>query len=483
MPSAVLGAPERMEKVAEEKDADGVVGVPEDGPHLGVERQRRLHRQRDQRVVAQQEHEDLVRGGDRLRGASAKGTALLWGGPFCIMAMVIITAMVIYVAVFTKTMSRNSRDSDPEAGITELFLKGGWEVHAQSGDADFLIRKLPLEYAVEIKTASEGRADRLVPLMAQAILQARSYAMQHDESIAPLALVVAPRIGPRVVQQIREFARSHAPDVSFGIVDQQGLRDFSGPGLEELNADPDGDSSSSSHTVAHAGTDLFSDLNQWMTKVLVAPELNNPRLLNAPVGRYRNASELAQAAQVSVMTAFRFIRQLRHEGFLHESSRMLRLVRLADLLDRWQAAAVRPAAEISARWILPGNKMRLHHALEPLGARACLGLFAAADALDLGFVHGAPTHIYVASLRTGSLSEMGLIATSRDVSSEVVVKVPAARESMLRGSVMAHGLRASDALQVWLDVASHPSRGKEQAQLIFDRVIAPLQKRAANGQR
>jgi hypothetical protein len=32
-------------------------------------------------------------------------------------------------------------------------------------------------------------------------------------------------------------------------------------------------------------------------------------------------------------------------------------------------------------------------------------------------------------------------------------------------------MAASDALQVWLDVASHPARGREQADLIRKRVL------------
>ena len=33
------------------------------------------------------------------------------------------------------------------------------------------------------------------------------------------------------------------------------------------------------------------------------------------------------------------------------------------------------------------------------------------------------------------------------------------------------GLAASDVLQVWVDVSAHPSRGREQADLIRKRVL------------
>ena len=70
---------------------------------------------------------------------------------------------------------------------------------------------------------------------------------------------------------------------------------------------------------------LFSDLNQWMLKVLLAPEIPE-HLLSAPRGEYRNASELAAAARVSKMSAHRFVQQLQERGYLEASSRRLVLV-------------------------------------------------------------------------------------------------------------------------------------------------------------
>ncbi len=103
-----------------------------------------------------------------------------------------------------------------------------------------------------------------------------------------------------------EFAGEYAPEVAAGVVDFDGFRLFRGEGLEGLNAEPP----RASHRVAaqSIGQPLFSDLNQWMLKVLLAPDLPET-LLSAPRGRYRNASQLAAAANVSVMSAFRFLRQ------------------------------------------------------------------------------------------------------------------------------------------------------------------------------
>ncbi len=176
---------------------------------------------------------------------------------------------------------------------------------------------------------------------------------------------------------------------------------FRGPGLDELSADGARPRAARGPS-APPRADLFSDLNQWMLKVLLAPELPD-HLLSVPRGRYRNASQLASAAKVSVMSAFRFVQQLRHEGHLHESDAYLRLVRRRELLTRWQSVSLRRAREIPMRFLLRGNPRKELQRMLASG-RACLALFAAADALGLGFVEGVPPHVYVPRLAPANLA-------------------------------------------------------------------------------
>jgi len=55
-----------------------------------------------------------------------------------------------------------------------------------------------------------------------------------------------------------------------------------------------------------------------------------------------------------------------------------------------------------------------------------------------------------------------------------MLRVPAAQESVFRGAVTVDDLLVSDVLQVWLDTGPHPTRGKEQADLIGRHVIKPM---------
>jgi hypothetical protein len=219
---------------------------------------------------------------------------------------------------------------------------------------------------------------------------------------------------------------------------------------------------------------LFSDLNQWMLKVLLAPELPE-HLLSAPRGRYANVSQLARAARVSVMSAFRFVQQLKDDGYLHESSRALALVRRDDLLARWQSSGDGGTREIAMRFVLPGKPDEQLHKLLRDRSRACLALFAAADALKLGFVHGVPPYVYVERLNPASIAAWkGLRACEAGEPPDVVLRQAPAPQSVFRGMVKVGEVAACDVLQVWLDVASHPARGREQADLIRQRVLDPV---------
>jgi hypothetical protein len=239
---------------------------------------------------------------------------------------------------------------------------------------------------------------------------------------------------------------------------------------------------------------LFSDLNQWMLKVLLAPRISE-EYLSAPRGQYQGASQLAGAASVSVMSAFRFVDQLSKEGFLDQRSRRLRIVRSNELLKRWQAASQQRVLEIPMRWILNKGKEALPNALRSFlsaeaipsdGKRkqnrvllsprpqACLGLFAAAEALGLGFVHGVQPYLYLERMSQDIVESLGLSAKGADQQVDIYIRIPGNRESVFRGAVVKEGLPSCDILQVWLDVSQHLSRGKEQADFIWRRVLAPV---------
>jgi len=123
------------------------------------------------------------------------------------------------------------------------------------------------------------------------------------------------------------------------------------------------------------------------------------------------------------------------------------------------------------RFHLPGElQSQLRKMLR--SGQACLALFAAADALKIGFVSGVPPYVYVPRIRSASLAAWkNLRICAPGESPDVIIRHAPAPQSVFRGLVRPGGMAACDVLQVWVDVASHPSRGREQADMIRKRVL------------
>jgi hypothetical protein len=364
------------------------------------------------------------------------------------------------------------RGQRAEALLADLFEQAGWHVERQPrrqrSELDMIVRRPDgLAYAVEVKAAVEGRADRLLPLFSQAVLQSLHGA---GKNAAPLAVVAAPKISQGAAEQVIEFAKHYSPNVAAGVIDFEGLCLFRGPHLDQFNAEAPHKSSIASKSPRVSGY-LFSDLNQWMLKVLLAPEIPE-ELLSAPRGQYKNASQLAGAAKVSVMSAFRFVQQLREEEYLSQSDSYLSLVRREELFRRWQASALRSVKEAPMRFLIKGDvRSQLRGMLSR--ERACLALFAAAEALKLGFVEGVPPYVYVERMRPSRPAAWkNLRHCEAGEPPDLILRQAQFPQSVFRGLVHREAMPVSDVLQVWVDVSSHPSRGREQADLIRRRVLA-----------
>ncbi len=369
-------------------------------------------------------------------------------------------------------------NSNPSSGpgrraedhVARIFKEHGWKVQREPASgpyqADLLIKKGREAYLVEVKALSEGRRDRAIPLLSEAILKVQAYARENGKA-RPLAVVYVGDASPSLFRQVGEFSKNFAPDVAVGVISDSGARCFWGKGLEELSIEsvrkpPAKPAGPASH--------IFSDLNQWMLKVLLAPQIPE-HLLAAPRAEYKNASELASAANVSIMSAFRFVQQLGEEGFLDESSPRLKLVRRRELISRWRSDALRSSPEMPMSFLIRGS---VHQQLREIvsSSKGCLGLFAAADALKLGHVKGVPPYVYVPKLRRPDQDAWkGMVPASAGAPPDLILKQPRAPQSVFRGAIQLDGMAVSDVLQVWLDVSVHPSRGEEQAELIYRRIL------------
>ncbi len=375
--------------------------------------------------------------------------------------------------------------------LAQALQEAGWHVEQppESADrgADIVARRGKRIYVFALKASSEARKDRAIPLISQAILEAQRAAGQVSERAIPVAVLASTHVSDSLADGVMDFAVRNAPEVGVGVIDAGGFRRFIGYGLEVLNAE--GAPAIEPPRKDVLWGNLFSDLNQWMLKILLSGSIPVP-LLSAPRRHYENASQLAEAAGVSVMSAFRLLRQLSEEGFLEER-RGLRLVRTEELLERWLRASHDRAQEIPARWILGGEKNRFHAALQSYASRTafrrlgskhegrvpprlCLGLFAAAEVLGFKFVHGVQPQLYIERIDQETLRELSLSMEMAGREPDIFVSVPKYPEAVFRAAVERDGVPASDILQVWLDVSNHPARGKDQANLIRKRVLSQI---------
>jgi len=365
---------------------------------------------------------------------------------------------------------------------------------------DLVVSRRHRKFLAVVRASSESRRDRLGPLLAAALLEARA-AARSSAGGSPLAVLAARRIPERLVAELRDYAGRVASDVSVGIVDVEGPALFVGSGLDGVGeprplgaarrrSDPRWNLSR-----AHEPVHPFSDLNQWMLKVLLAERIP-PDLLNGPRASIKSISQLAELADVSLPSAFRLVRYLREAGFALQG-KPLELVRVSKLLERWRAATIQSRREIGLRWLIPSGRPRqqLHQmvlkaqsqapseglpgwrsepALSPGGPRACLALFSAAQALGFGHVHGVADHFYVGRHDVSTLESLGLAAARPDERADVFATIARYPRSIFRGAVEKDGVYVSDILQVWLDVSEHPARGNEQAADIWNRLLSDV---------
>ncbi|MFT5286630.1 MAG: AcrR family transcriptional regulator [Planctomycetota bacterium] len=405
-------------------------------------------------------------------------------------------------------MKRSAKDGESNAGprsqnqgleeqavraLEAAFLADRWKASRsrESSDGyDLLCKKEGRTYALEVKAAA-GRARRsqLQGLLANAILRVRHYAAQHGAQ--PIAIVVAPMISEGIARELEEYVQKFGDGIAWGAIDGRGRFDLHGPGLDSIQASEQQqlfENAPQNRERSNAeALNSFSDLGQWMLKVLLAPKVSE-RWLNAPRSPIAGVADLAQHAGVSPASASRFLASLEQSGHLVRAMAGLRIVRVKALMEAWRSASQRPVKERFVRFLIPSPEPRekLSEVLEQyiqsigslseadasegdsqgpgmIGKRACLGLFSASDALGVGFVRGAPIHLYAENLTPGFLKEFELQSVQHRAEADLIVRQPRFPESVFRASVQANGVPVADLLQCWLDLFLHPARGAEQA--------------------
>jgi len=375
------------------------------------------------------------------------------------------------------------------AQLRSALERAGWEPDRRP---DLVLRKGPRVIAVELK-ASPGRARRaaLRGQLADAVLQSRASAQDSDAE--PLAVLAAPSISDEIASELANYIDRVAPGIAWGLLDERGRFELHGESLDDLRPPEQQALFHPRPPQPQPVHNPFSDLGQWMLKVLLAGRVPES-WLSAPRHRIRGVADLAKIARVSPASASRFLAALDAEGYLANPAEELRLVRVGALLLAWQRSLQLPMERRYVRFLLPSDEPYRHlqkvladrapqrdlfavassasiaARVGPKGKRACLGLFAACRALGVGFVRGAPIHLLCEDSSPGFLEELELAPVDHRVESELIVVRPRFPEAVFRGCVLVDGAPVADILQCWLDVSFHAARGEEQADEIAARL-------------
>jgi len=402
---------------------------------------------------------------------------------------------------FDAMPSEPSLNASRESRLIERLLAAlaadGWSTQSEVSlpdleplhHADIIARKGERTYVIEVKGSRDGRSATLTSLAAAGLLQARKYASL--VSGTPMVVVGAPRLSPSLIKALRQFITDFGDGVSWGVIDESGLLELQGPGLEGVKAvagrtplkAPRG-----APRASNSRTDPFSDLSQWCLKVLLShrlPESLQLRSHELKIGRpIRNANELARTAGVSVPTAWRTITMLQEDDLLGRTE-PLEPLRTDELMKRWQAANQRQGSDLRARWLFPSKADALERLQDALRAsdsrgdmtsarapRRAVGLFAAADLLGHGFVHGVAPHLLHEDPTPAALERLGLMLAGPGERVDVFVRRPRFPEAVFRGAASIDGVPVADIVQVWLDVSAHPARGQEMADHLANRALA-----------
>lgn len=359
--------------------------------------------------------------------------------------------------------------------VRSLFQDTGWTVKEETtaDRSEDLVLTNPhgRAYHVVLKAFAEGRSDRVTPSFAQALLEARLRAK--SEQLNPAVAIWVGTVTPHLVKRLVDFHRQYGGGEPLAVLSPHGVHHSDFPGVE---ADVKVAKKLSLHNL-HAAPPrfVFSDMNQWLLKLLLVPDIRREGLIAAPLARYNTATELARAAGCSINTATRFVNALKTEGFL-ESSPFLSLTRRSTLVERWKAEYKKSAVALQMKFLGPMSDEQLTKLLTKQGG--ILGLFAAAKALGVGHVRGVPPTVWVHDL--SEVAGWRSLRLAREGEGpDLIIQQPDYPQSLSRGAVTREGIRVTDIIQTWLDVSSHPARGAEQAAELEHGILANLIKEGA----
>jgi len=281
-------------------------------------------------------------------------------------------------------------------------------------------------------------------------------------------LLIVEHLGDKTRKAVRQFMSRHAPACGWGLIDRSGVTQLVIPALA-LDIDRAGEMPSSSWP-RQRPVRLFSDLNQWMLKVLLLAEAP-ASLWGGPRQRVATPTALHRAANVSVEKAHQFFRAFEQAGLIRQTRQGLVVVRKRELLDMWfHEQRSRSPLRMPVRWIF-GAPASLEQVFCKEGMTADFAVCGFEACRSLGLLHTPVTNREVYVLDPEAALAAWDLEACDDRDAHFHLWKARSPQTILRGRVVKDRLPVVDVLQAALDVCDQPPRGAEQAEYITTHVL------------
>lgn len=309
------------------------------------------------------------------------------------------------------------------------------------------------------------RIDDVLGALARAVLEAHS-AVESAGGL-PVAAVRVIRLGERMAGQAAEFMRQHAPNTAWALVDRAGGVHLEVPRLGVSVHQPA--PQPEEPTVEQPA--LFTDLHQWLLKVLLLQHAPDDLWAGPRVG-LASIPNLAQAARVSLRKAYQCVEALERHGFLRRRHRRVALVRHGALVEAWFAHhQLQPVRTWPVRCLFGGVALADLLATDRLPHDAfVVGGFAACQRMGLLHAQGGRLEVH-ALVAPDQALEAWEVERCELRDADAVLLLSQGREAIRRGVHIVGGAPVVDPLQAALDVVRHEARGREQALFLKDRLL------------
>ena len=335
------------------------------------------------------------------------------------------------------------------------------------GTMDFVAHHPSGVVVGEVRQSNSASIESIIGLLASSFL--RSQHRVQTPSTTPLVLAIVPRVGAKTKRAVEQFMSENAPDCGWGLIDRTGATRIVVPPLG-IDAEEHG-IVNQPRWKKRSSTQLFSDLNRWMLKVLLLADAP-PDLWNGPRADIASATELHRVAKVSVAKAHQFCDAIERLGFLVRGPKGLTLVRKKTLVETWfHNERARRTDPIAVRSIFgrPPDLQEMFCRQEIPGDYAICG-FEACRLLGVLHTPVVRAEVYVIGELEAAFDALDLeVCDERDA--HFFLRRAHFGQSVLRGRVVRQNLPVVDVLQAALDVCDQAARGAEEAEYIVNHVL------------